>query len=100
MNHDLPPRRVGPPDDPPVQCPCGYVLTDHEHTECSGCKAYICDECADEHQCLHNACENAYCKTCAPRWLPKEAAGVCIFCVNARHQVQLGRFFAAATEGY
>ena len=97
MSAKLSETALGPAhEDERCTCGCSPVFT--INYECSWCRTRYCEE---RNKCVNwEQCHNAYCDECAPRWLPQEAASVCIFCVNARHQVQLGRFFAAASEGF
>ena len=64
------------------ECLCGVVLIEGEYdgANCSACDAVVCEQCADRDSCRHDACENVYCETCAPKFLPPDAAGLCVTC--------------------
>lgn len=69
------------------ECLCGAHVSDDEGAECSACDAVICEQCEDLNRCRHEDCERSYCDKCAEKFLPPDAAGICVTCGSPwRHQ--------------
>lgn len=64
------------------ECLCGTVLIEGEcdGANCSACDTNICEQCADRNHCRREDCGHVYCYKCAPRFLPADAAGICVTC--------------------
>ena len=81
------------------ECLCGVVLIEREYdgANCSACDAVVCEQCSDDNHCRHEDCENTYCIICAPKFLPPDAAGLCVTCGSPwRHQHEAYKRLVAA----